>query len=204
MEAVVPTSAAGAIRSRVTRARPGRFFRRKDFGGSDRAVESALSRLVAEGELLRVRKGLYWRGRKTRFGMTRPTPTQVALAVAGSGSGPAGIAAAHALGLTTQVPATVEIAVPGKAPEPLHGVRFRSRPPERRARRLRPSEVAVLEVLRDPRVVEVPWDAVAGRVGALVASGEIRPSILRRAAADEHVPAVRAGLAEFARSWPSA
>ena len=57
-------------------------------------------------------------------------------------------AAACQLGLTTQVPATVEVAAPGKVPEPVPGVRFTARPFIRRERELSPTEVAVLEVLR--------------------------------------------------------
>ena len=111
MRTVSTESVAGAVRHRVERARPGTFFRRRDFEGTDRAVESALSRLVAEGELVRVRRGLYWRGKTTRFGMTHPSVLETAVAVGGPGTGPVGVAAAQLLGLTTQVPATVEVAV---------------------------------------------------------------------------------------------
>jgi hypothetical protein len=185
MRTVTETSVAGAARRRVERAKPGTFFRRRDFEGSDRAVESALSRLAAEGELVRVRKGLYWRGKKTRFGMTRPTPLEVALAVAGPGSGPAGVAAAHHLGLTTQVPSVVEVAVPGKTPDPIRGIRFRSRPFSRRERRLTPTEIAVLEVLRDPRSAEAPWARVAERIRELAADGTVRVSVLGAEAVEE-------------------
>lgn len=112
--------------------------------------------LAAEGELVRVRRGLYWRGKKTRFGMTHPSVLEAAVAVGGPGSGPSGIAAGHLLGLTTQVPSTVDVAVPGKTPEPMPGVRFRSRPYSRRERRLTPVEVAVLEVLRGPDAPTCP------------------------------------------------
>lgn len=167
-------SVAGAMRSAVTHASPGTFFRRRDFAGSDRAVESALSRLASDGELVSVRKGLYWRGRETRFGMTRPSPLEIALEIAGPGAGPSGVAAAHALGLTTQVPGTVEVAVPGKVPEGLAGVRFRSRPYARRERVLRPLEVAVLEVLRDPGAVEMPWALACERISELMDTGKVR------------------------------
>lgn len=156
-----------------------------------------MSRLAGSGELVRVRKGLYWRGKQTRFGMTRPGALDVALAVAGPGSGPAGVAAAHMLGLTTQVPGTVEVAAPGKVPEPIKGVRFRSRPYARQARKLRPMEVAVLEVLRDPGAVELPWRAVEGRLAELMESNTIRRSVLDRSAADEPSPTVRARWAEL-------
>lgn len=185
MESVSPASVSGAARHRVRHARPGTFFRRADFAGSDRAVESALSRLAAEGELIRVRKGLYWRGKNTRFGMTHPSTLEVAIAVAGPGAGPSGTAAASMLGLTTQVPATIEVAVPGKTPEPIPGVRFRSRPYSRRERRLTPLEVAVLEVLRDPFAAEEPWPRVVERIRELVESRDVRGAILAAAATDE-------------------
>jgi len=178
-------STAGAARHLVEQAEPGTFWRRADFDGSDRAVESSLSRLAAEGELLRVRKGLYWRGKPTRFGMTRPSALRVALAVVGPGAGPSGVAAAALLGLTTQVPATVEVAVPGTIPTPIPGVRFRSRPYARREHRLTPIEIAVLEVLRDPDAAEVPWSQVEHRIGELIRSGEVRGDVVGHAAISE-------------------
>jgi len=190
MRTVTEASVAGAARRRVERAKPGTFFRRRDFEGTDRAVESALSRLAAEEELVRVRKGLYWRGKKTRFGMTRPTPLEVALAVAGPGSGPAGVAAAHHLGLTTQVPSVVEGAVPGRTPDPIRGIRFQSRPFSRRERRLTPTEIAVLEVLRDPGSAEAPWPRVVERIRELAGDGTVRAGVLGAEAVEE--PGVQA------------
>jgi len=185
MKAVRSGSVAGTVRRRVERARPGTYFRRRDFPGGDRAVESALSRLAAEGQLVRVRRGLYWRGKKTRFGMTHPSVLQAGIAVGGPGSGPSGVAAAHLLGLTTQVPGTVDVAVPGKTPEPMRGVRFRSRPYSRRERRLTPTEVAVLEVLRDPDASEAPSSQVTARIRELIADGAVRADVLDAAVAAE-------------------
>lgn len=190
MRTATVESVAGAARHRVERARPGTFLRRRDFEGGDRAVESALSRLAAEGELVRVRRGLYWRGKKTRFGMTHPSMLEAAVAVGGPGSGPSGIAAAHLLGLTTQVPSTVDVAVPGKTPEPMRGVRFRSRPHSRRERRLSPVEVAVLEVLRDPDAAEASWPRVVARIRELIADGTVRAEVLDAEASTE--PRVKA------------
>lgn len=180
-----PEPAASTVRRQVEHARPGTFFRRRDFPGGDRAVESALSRLAANGELLRVRKGLYWRGKRTRFGMTRPSTLEIALAVGGPGAGPCGVAAAHLLGLTTQVPATVEVAVPGRVPDPMPGVRFRSRPYARREQRLTPAEVAVLELLRDPHAAEAAWPRVVDRIRVLIADGSVRTAALHVAATEE-------------------
>jgi len=184
------SSVSGEARHRVEHAAHGTFFRRRDFAGSDRAVESALSRLATSGELVRVRKGLYWRGQQTRFGMTRPSPLEIAVAVAGPGSGPSGVAAAHLLGLTTQVPATVEVAVPGSPPDPIPGVRFRSRPYSRREHRLTSIEVAVLEVLRDPDATEMSWPQVARRLRKLADDGTIRAEVVGAGAIEE--PRVKA------------
>ena len=184
-EGAIQPSTAAAVRRRALAARPGTFLRRKDFEGSDRAVESELSRLTLAKELIRVRRGVYYRGKSTRFGMTRPSVLEAAIAVAGPGSGPAGVSAAHLLGLTTQVPGVVEIAVPGKVPDPMPGVRFRLRPFERRELRLDPIEVAVIEVLRDPAAIESTTAELRRRVSDLIARGAVRVDILADEIADE-------------------
>lgn len=198
MNGLEAATVSGAIHRRVDTARPGTFFRRADFLGSEAAVDSTLSRLARSNDLLRIRKGLYWKGTSTRFGMTRPTPLEAGIAIGGSGSGPAGIAAANVLGLTTQVPGTIEIAVPGKAPDPFPGVRFRSRPDERRTLKMRPMEVAVLEILRDPSTAEVDWEQVVARLNELAAKGLVRPALLAKEARNEPHVAARARAAEIA------
>ena len=151
-----------------------------------------MSRLAAEGEVIRVRKGLYWKGPKTRVGMPFPRPLAVGLEIAGPGSGPAGVSAAHGLGLTTQVPAIEQVAVPGRVPTAIAGVRFVSRSIERRIGGLRPVEIALIEVLRDgPAIVEQPWANVGTVVALLVAAGEIRPELVATQLGHEHHVAAR-------------
>lgn len=183
-------SIASVVRDKALASPTGSFLRRKDFEGSDRAVESALSRLSLAGELVRVRRGLYYRGKPTRFGMTRPSLLEAAIAVGGTGSGPAGVSAAHLLGLTTQVPGIVEVAVPGKVPDPMPGVRFRLRPFERRELRLQPIEVAVIEVMRDPGSIEDSVEEIRQRLTDLIRRGAIRGDVIAAEIADErHVGA---------------
>jgi hypothetical protein len=158
-----------------------------------------MSRLAADGELVRVRKGLYWKGPKTRFGMPLPRPIEIALEVAGPGAGPAGVSAAHTLGLTTQVPAVEQVAVAGRTPTPLPGVRFVSRSIERRVAALRPLEVALIEVLRGgPTAVEVPWPTVIDTARRLAANGEIRPAVIETQIGHEHHIDARQRWAELA------
>lgn len=81
--------------------------------------------------------------------------------------GPAGWSAALALGLSTQVPRHETIAVPGRAPRNPDNVRFVSRAAsaKRRDERLRPAEVALLEVLREwDTLVEVPAHDAIDRI----------------------------------------
>ena len=184
-------SIAATVRERVRASATDVFLRRKDFAGSDRAVESELSRMVLAGELIRVRRGLYYRGKPTRFGMTRPSVLDAAIATAGPGSGPAGISAAHLLGLTTQVPGTIEVGAAGKVPEAMEGVRFRLRPYGRRELGLTSVEVAVLEILRDPGAVEATWTEVQTRLEQLITSGIIRVAVLAGAVSDERHLLVR-------------
>jgi hypothetical protein len=178
-------SVASAAKERVLSAPAGTFLRRKDFVGSDRAVETALSRLFAKGELVRVRPGLYWVGKRTRFGMTAPSTLDAAVAIAGLGSGPSGVSAARTLGLTTQVPSVIEVAVPGNVPDPVSGVRFRSRSFVRREHRLTPIEVSVIELLRYPDSSEEGWPDISERVAGLISENVVRREALDEVIRDE-------------------
>jgi hypothetical protein len=157
-------------------------------------VLTALSRLHAEGELVRVRNGLYWKGLGSRFGPGRPGLLESAVnAAGGSGAGPAGWSATQVLGLSTQLPATPEVAVAGPVPT-LVGVRF-----HRRSNTVRLGlgfyEVALLEALRAyPLYAEVGLDDVARNVRRLQDEGKVRLAEVERAAASEHSRALRWNL----------
>ena len=179
------------------------FVRVGDVEGSRTAVESAVSRLAAAGTITRVRKGLYWKGASTAMGMSSPRTEEVALALGGPGSGPAGVAAAHWLGLTSQVPSTYLTAVPRRVPRPWGRIRFTQRPVERLLLALTPSEVAVLEVLRaGPSVAEFGWDRFAEVIEELATAGAIRVDVLDRQVVDEPHRAARAHWAGIRRSLP--
>lgn len=185
-------SAAKMVREQIAAAPPRGFIAAAELPGSRRAVECELSRLAADGDVLRVRKGLYWKGPKTRFGMAPPRADETALEVAGPGAGLAEVAAAHLLGLTTQVPSVVVVAVPGRVPTPIAGARFVSRSIERRVAGLRPVEVALLEVLRGgPALIDKPWNAVSETVERLAADDKVRLDVLATVVADEHHVATR-------------
>jgi len=189
-------SVAPGVREKVLASRD-RFWRPEDFPGSPDAVAKALSRLADAGELRRVRRGLYWRGRPTRLGMAPPPPARFAHEVVDTpGTGPAGWSAGLALGLSTQVPRRDTIAVPGRAPRDSGTVKFVSRAgsTKRRDERLSPHEVALLEVLRGwNTVVEVPTAAAVERIRGLVATGTLRLDRIVRASATEP-PRVRERL----------
>ncbi|WP_245571039.1 DUF6088 family protein [Glaciibacter superstes] len=165
------TEAPGA---RLRSLAPRSFVRPSALPGSSSSVRSALSLAARKGELLRVRKGLYYKGAKGRYGMTRPSTEEIAREVLGTvGVGPAGYSAARRLGLTTQVPAHLHVAVAGPVPEPISDVRIHRR--NNMARRdLNETEIALLEVLRDPStLVESGWEALVPSARALIRSREI-------------------------------
>lgn len=166
----------------------GAFVRVEDLPGSRQAAASAASRAAGRGDLVALRKGLYYKGTRTRYGMTAPTPVEVALEVLGhSGVGPAGYSAAKAFGLTTQVPARPELAVAGPLPTGVPGVALRRR--NNMARRdLSYHEIALLEVLRDwEHLSEKPMTALA----EAVVSGTVDLARVERALRSERVPAAR-------------
>jgi hypothetical protein len=187
---------APEVRRRVLASRE-RFWRPEDFSGSPDAVAQPLSRLARAGELRRVRRGLYWRGSPTRLGMAPPPTDRLAAEVGGNlGVGPSGWSAALALGLSTQVPRQETIAVPGRVPRSPGATRVVSRAAStgRRDVRLRPLEVALLEVLRDwDDVVETTMDEAVARIARIVTSGAVRLDRIARASETEP-PRVRERL----------
>ena len=139
----------------------------------------------------------------TALGISPPRVEEVALRLGGPGSGPAGVAAAHWLGLTSQVPSTYLVAVPHRAPGPRPGVHFTQRPTSRLVQSMTPSEVAVLEVLRaGPAVVEAAWAELPDVIARLAASGSIRLDVLDEAAATEPHRQARARWSEI-RAHPA-
>ena len=196
-------SVSQRIAGHLAKLPEGSFVAVRDISGSRSAVESAFSRLAARGEVTRVRKGTYWKGAPTPLGMSAPSAERVALALGGLGSGPAGVAAAHWLGLTSQVPATYLAAVPGRAPAACGHVRFAQRPIGRLLAELSPTEVAVLEVLRSgPTVVESGWSELGSVVLRLAEDGRVRLGVLHEAVEGEPHRAARARWAEMRRARP--
>lgn len=183
-------SVAAEVRDAVERSDRRSFLRAADLPGSGPAVFSELSRLTAAGELVRVQKGLYYR--PPARGRRRPPPLQTGLAIGGRGAGPAGVSAARMFGVTTQVPATETVAVPGRAPADRDGVRFVSRSFTRRELGLTAYEAGLLEVLRDfDSVCQEPFSGLVDVVARAVADGKIRPERVRQAAEDEWDVATR-------------
>jgi hypothetical protein len=102
---------AETVRARIESSGE-RLWRLADFDGMpSTAVAQTLSRLYRQGAIQRLGKGLYYRPRQTRFGLSRPNPTEVrSLMLRQKEVFPAGIAAANMLGFTTQNAARIELA----------------------------------------------------------------------------------------------
>ncbi len=185
-------STAQLVRDQLDHAAVRSFLAPAEMKGSRRAIECEFSRLAAAGDIVRVRKGLYWKGPMTPVGMPLPRPIEVGLAVAGPGSGPAALSAAAHLGLTSQVPSVETVAVPGRTPTEPKGVHFVARSIERRFRGLTPDEVAILEVLRDgPDLIESSWETFVATVTRLVDEETVRFEIISDQVASERHLATR-------------
>ena len=187
-------STAGTVRAYVDATPVGGFVHSADLvalAGARAAVDVALHRLCESGALRLVRRGLYYKGERTRFGMARPDVDSVAMEVLRgrnleAGAGPAGMSAARALGLTRQVPAFEELAVCGRPPAPIPGVKFVRRAPAGRAE-LNHMEVALLEVLRVwPRFCEGGWSDLVEAVALLAQREQVSPATVHAASEREH------------------
>ena len=180
-------SPATAIRNAPARS----FVHVNRLPGTATAARQAASRAARSGELVPVRRGLYYRGAKTRYGITRPRIEEVVREVLGAaGNGPAGYSAAREWGVTTQVPSSVHVAALWTA-DPIEGVTQHSRSNRERVS-LNAKEIALLELLRAPEIyVETDWNTLVHKVRDTIASGEIAEDRLRVAAASERNVTVR-------------
>ena len=195
----VMTVALGTAGKALQAAPVGTFVHTKDLPGSSAAATSAIKRAHQRGELIRIRKGLYFKGTKTRYGMTRPSADAIAAEVLGkTGVGATGFSAARAFGLTTQVPARPAVAVTGRRVPAGLPVKVTTRSNPARAS-LRPLEIAALELLRGDweTTVDDGWPALVSALAEAVASHTLRWNKLAVAAKGEHSAAVREALARL-------
>lgn len=188
------TSPAAAIRSVPENT----FVRVADLPGSREAARQAASRAARAGHLVPVRKGLYYRGRSARSGMTKPRTEDVVREVLGNRRvGPAGYSAARVWKVTTQVPAVLEVSTL-RSMDAISGVRQVLRRNIARVD-LNAKEIALLELLRAPEVfVEAGWSSLVDRVRESEHVGEIREACLRAALPGERNAAVQANFARLA------
>lgn len=195
-------STAAQIRREILRS-ANRFFTPANFDAPASTIRHILSEMASAGELIRVRRGLYWRGEPSRFGLSSPTTDQIARVIAGTvGIGPSGYSAANLLGVSTQVPRLAEFAVPTRAPKAPPRMRFQARPGHsgRVKQKLTEREVALLEVLGDLEAVsEMEPKAAMARLAQEIIHGRVRPERLARASATERA-ATRARLDLLLRS----
>lgn len=102
------TSITNQIMSRIKRKKPGWVFTPRDFldVGSRAAVDQVLSRLVKQGMVRRLDRGIYHYPKQSKLlGALSPTPDNIARALApGDKIFPSGAMAANLMRLSTQVP----------------------------------------------------------------------------------------------------
>jgi hypothetical protein len=182
-------STAERIRRRVIRSRD-RFWRVEDFDGDPKAIEMAVLRLERAGELERVRRGVYWRGRNTRYGRAVPSHLEAVREVIGDGEGvgAAGWYATNLLGLSTQVAPRPLLAVSRRVPKGLGNIDFVNRASRtgRRDAALNDREITFLEALEGwDRFVELDTPTAVKRMVGLLDRKDIRVARLVRAASTE-------------------
>ena len=179
------TNTAKRVRTRVRRGGE-RIWRYADLRDLPPAAASqALSRLVRDGELVRVRKGVYYRARSTVLGPSRPDPDAVAAHASRAKLHPAGLTAANWLGFTTQNPALAEYASAASAVSGLRNAHVHTGRPAGRET-LSDKEGALLEFLRDRgNTSDLSADETCSRLLALLSDHD---SFARLARAAQHEP----------------
>lgn len=97
------------IAQRIEAASPDEIFFISDFAtnGNDEFISHKLSELVAEGKVMRLANGIYYKPVRTRFGELKPSVDTIVRAIARRDKAqilPTGAAAENMLGFSTQVP----------------------------------------------------------------------------------------------------
>jgi hypothetical protein len=196
-------SIATKVRKRIERGGEDRLWSYPDFRGLPTlAVAAALSRLSRGSDALihRVRRGVYYVSKKTRFGETKPELAQVMahlLNHRGIAHSPTGTAAYNGLGLTTQVSPKISYRVnrPVRSVEPgrdFFGIESVTLRPSYAAEGLDSSELATLDALKDlHRIPDATPAETIGRIVNLITSGRLSFGRLARLARHES-PRVRA------------
>lgn len=189
-------SVAKLVRARIEQQGE-RLWRMADFQDQPfPAVAQTLSRMVRDGQLQRLSKGIYYRPGQGSFGATLPNQGAVrSLAARNRSLFPAGLSAANLLGFTTQVARNNEIATPSSSlPRKLIGpdARILTRRPEA-WKQLSDVEAAILDFLREGgRDSELSPAETAKRMMKLLAKNKTFARLAR--AADTEPPRVRALL----------
>jgi hypothetical protein len=167
------------------------FIRVSELPGSRDSARQAVSRAAQRNELVAIRRGLYYRGVETQYGMSQPSVEDIVREVLGDvGVGPAEYSAARAWSVTTQVPATFHVAVlwPKSA---INGVTQHTRKNPERIR-LSAREIALLELMRAPEVfVEAGWTVLVEKVREALRVREISEERVLGALGGERSVAVR-------------
>ncbi len=149
-------AAAKIIRRKVEEGTEDRLWTFDDFASLPApAVAKTLSRLTRKGVVQRLRKGVYYRPKTTRFGLTKSDPAKIVTTLLDQKHipwKPSGLTIWNALGLTTQIPAVVTFAVDRRVEIsiPSRSVRLRRVPS---VHAVSAEERGALDALRDLRSI---------------------------------------------------
>lgn len=181
-------SVAREVRRRVMASKD-RMWSARDFASQSSAVGQELARLVKAGELTRIRRDLYWRGTKSRFGMMSARKSETLGRLSGHAAvGATGWHASNLLGLSTQVSPVETLVVSRRPPTGLNDVRISSRAARkgRVEQKLNWLEVTLLEAVDGwDRYVELPAGQAMKRFVQLVRSEGVRVGRLVKASRTE-------------------
>ena len=173
-------SIAASINRAVERFEPGRIFGYSDlapYREAPGAVARALSRLAQENKITRVAKGRYCKPKQGLLGPLRPTDDELIRNTLYRDGRPRGYVTGAALynrlGLTTQIPKTITIALNGARQEKDFGtIRIKTVPSRAPIRKADVPLLQYLDVLRDVKNVpdadpDSVLKAIAERFSAL-------------------------------------
>jgi hypothetical protein len=189
---------AKSVRNTVESLSPGALIRQGDLSipaGKEMAAAQALSRLVKQGALERIEKGLYYKPKQSKYGTLRPDANQLLKEILTQKQGYlTDTAAYNSFGITTQLPSTIVIAGSRySSPRTIAGLTIRYRRSKVKSNTASSEVLQVLDALRSiKRIPDATPDQVLSRIIEIITSFTFAQKKELLSCALEYNPSVRA------------
>ncbi len=189
---------ASKIRDQIDKVPAGTILRQKDLDiptGKELAAAQSLSRLVKEGNLARIQRGLYYKPEITKYGTLLPRNNLVLNSILNDSQGyVTGTSAFNKFGITTQIPATIIVAGNGYRPaRKIGGITVKYRRAKLNANKYSTEVLQILDALRAlKKISDTTPDEALSKIIDIITDFPYDEKLKLLKGAERYNPSVRA------------